>query len=204
MVSMSAGGFKSLHGLFSELSWRPTIGDPSFMGWFTVVAYGFGVALAVLASSRSAASNDKIHRREKWVWLGVAGVMAILCVNKQLDLQSLLTDIGRVLSRQQGWYEQRRGFQRLFVVGVLAASVGFGCWSIWRFREFWNSHKLLAGGMLFLLTFIAVRAISFHHFDVVISTRVLGVRMNWVFELTGIFLVSLAAARRAIGGDQAH
>ena len=135
------------------------------------------------------------------MWLGVAGVMAILCVNKQFDLQSLLTDIGRVLSRQQGWYEQRRGFQRLFVVGVLAASVGVSCWSIWRFREFWNDHKVLAGGMLFLLTFIVVRAISFHHFDVVISTRVLGVRMNWVFELTGIFLVSLAAARERLGED---
>lgn len=184
---------------FSELSWRPTIGDPSFMGWFTVAAYGIGAALAVLASSRYRGCDNKTHKREKWVWLAVAGVMAFLCVNKQLDLQSLLTDIGRVLSRQEGWYEQRRGFQRLFVVGVLVGSVSFGCWSIWRFREFWKSHKLLAGGMLFLLTFIVVRAISFHHFDMVISTRVLGVRMNWVFELTGIFLVSLAAARERMG-----
>jgi hypothetical protein len=183
---------------FPELTWRPTIGDPSFMGWFTVAAYGFGVALAVLASSRYGVSNGKIHTREKWVWLGVSGVMAILCVNKQFDLQSLLTDIGRVLSRHQGWYEQRRGLQRLFVVGVLAASVGFTSWSVWRCREFWKTHKLLAGGILFLLTFVVVRAISFHHFDVVIGTRVLEVRINWVFELAGIFLVSLAAARERL------
>ena len=122
-------------------------------------------------------------------------MMALLCVNKQLDLQSLVTDIGRTLSRQQGWYEQRREIQRLFVVVVLAGSVAFSCWSLWRFQEFWKGHKLLAGGMLFLLTFIAVRAISFHHVDRIISTPVLGVRMNWVFELTGILLVSLAAAR---------
>ena len=87
---------------FSELSWRPTIGDPSFMGWFTVAAYGIGAALAALAGWKLAGSNDRIHRREKWVWLAVAVVMAFLCVNKQLDLQSLLTDIGRVLSRQEG------------------------------------------------------------------------------------------------------
>jgi hypothetical protein len=183
----------------SGLTWRPTIGDPSFMGWFTVAAYGVGSALAVLASSQYVANNDTISRREKWVWLGVSGVMAILCINKQLDLQSLMTDIGRVLFRQQGWYEQRRGFQRLFVVTVLAASAGFGTWSVWRFRAFWKRHKLLAGGLLFLLTFIVVRAISFHHFDVLLSTRVLGVRMNWVFELTGIFLVSLAAGRERFG-----
>jgi hypothetical protein len=184
---------------FSELSWRPTIGDPSFMGWFTVAAYGFGSALSALAGAKLARSDDRVHRREKWVWLAVAVVMALLCVNKQLDLQSLLTDIGRVLSRHQGWYEQRREFQRVFVVGVLFGSVMFGGWFIWRFREFWSTHKLLAGGMLFLLTFIVVRAISFHHFDMVISSRVLGVKLNWAFELSGIFLVSLAAARERLG-----
>ena len=83
----------------------------------------------------------------------------------------------------------------LFVAFVLAGSAAFSYWSLWRFREFWNAHRLLAGGMLFLLTFIAVRAISFHHVDRFIGTAVLGIRMNWVFELTGIFLVGLAAAR---------
>lgn len=169
------------------------------MGWFTVAAYGIGAALALLASSKSAGTHDPIHRREKRVWLAVAVVMAFLCANKQLDLQSLLTDIGRTLSRQGGWYEQRRDFQKVFVGGVLAGSGIFGCWFIWRFRAFWTEHKLLAGGMLFLLTFIVVRAISFHHFDMFINTRVFGVRMNWVLELAGIFLVSLAAARQRLG-----
>jgi hypothetical protein len=184
---------------FSDLSWRPTIGDPSFMGWLTVAAYALGAALAALASSKLAGSDDKIHRREKWVWAAVAVVMAVLCVNKQLDLQSLLTDIGRTLSRHEGWYEQRREFQKVFVVGVLFASGVFGCWFIWRFREFWTGHKLLAGGMLFLLTFIVVRAISFHRVDMFLGTRVIGVKMNWALELTGIFLISLAATRERMG-----
>lgn len=179
----------------SEISWRPTIGDPNFMGWFTVAAYGFCAVLAAVASWRKQAGDSPAVRRMKRLWLGVAFLMACLCVNKQLDLQSLFTDIGRVISRHEGWYEQRREFQKWFVLGVLAGSGFFAYWFIWRYREFWVKHRLLAGGLLFLLTFIVVRAISFHHFDMVISSRLLGVKMNWVFELTGILLVSLAAAK---------
>jgi hypothetical protein len=183
----------------SEISWRPTIGDPSFMGWFTVAAYGVGAVLAGLAGWKKGGSDSKIHAREKWLWLAVAAVMAVLCVNKQLDLQSLLTDIGRVIFRHEGWYERRREFQKSFVVGVIVGAGFFGCWFIWRFRPFWTGHKLLTGGMLFLLTFIVVRAISFHHFDMFIHSEVQGVRMNWAFELTGILLISVAAVREWVG-----
>jgi hypothetical protein len=82
----------------NELRWRPEIGDPSFMGWFTVVAYGI---VALLAARVRLKGKDRI-------WLAVTLGMAALCVNKQLDLQSLFTHIGRVASHHLGWYEQRR------------------------------------------------------------------------------------------------
>ena len=182
----------------SELRWRPTIGDPSFMGWFTAVAYGAGAVLAALAGWRNTGSDSKLFARKDRLWLTIAFVMACLCVNKQLDLQSLFTDLGRVIARHQGWYEQRRDFQKWFVLGVLGLAGVFTFWFSWRFREFWTSHKLLAGGLLFLLTFIVVRAVSFHHVDVILRTKAFGVRMNWAFELTGIFLVSLAAAKECV------
>ena len=37
--------------------------------------------------------------------------------------------------------------------------------------------------------------ISFHHFDVFLKSAHLGVRMNWVLELGGIFMIALAALR---------
>jgi len=189
-------------GFISELQWRPTIGDPSFMGWFTVAAYAVGAALAAMAGWRPVDDEGELQGRRNWLWLAVAALMACLCVNKQLDLQSLFTDIGRVVARHQGWYDQRRDFQRWFVLAVLAGAGVFAGFFLWRCREFWLRHKLLTAGLLFLLTFIVVRAISFHHFDVILRTRVFGVRMNWAFELTGICLVSLAAVReRAARAD---
>ncbi len=169
----------------NELRWRPTIGDPSFMGWFTVAAYGVAAVLAAWAFSRK---KDRI-------WLAVALGMAALCVNKQLDLQSLFTDLGRLAANHGGWFERRREVQKWCVLGLLAASGLFGIWFIWRFNAFWVRHKLLTTGLFFLGTFILGRAISFHHVDSLLKAELVGVRLNWALELGGIFMIGLAAVR---------
>lgn len=177
--------------LLLRIKWRPVIGDPGFMGWFTVGAYLIAALLAWRAS-RTSQSGSKL-------WLGVAVLMALLCINKQFDLQSLLTDIGREVARHDGWYGERRKVQKLFVLAILAGSGLFGCWFAWHFRAFLIGHKLLAFGLLFLLTFIVVRAISFHHVDVFLKEDIGGVRWNWILELTPIFLIAAAAFRDSKG-----
>jgi hypothetical protein len=170
----------------NHIGWRPKIGDPSMMGWFTVVMYGIGAVLAL---------RVWIRQRDL-LWMGVALVMTALCVNKQLDLQSLFTDIGRVAFHYLGLFEQRRQFQKWFVLGVVGIAGVAGVWFLWRRYTFWIRHKLLSSGLFFLVTFIVVRAISFHHFDVFIKSEILGgVRMNWVLELGGISMICLAALR---------
>lgn len=172
--------------LILRIKWRPEIGDPTFMGWFTVFAYAVAALLAWRAWSKG---------RER-IWLAVAVGMVLLCVNKQFDLQSLFTDIGREIARHGGWYEDRRKVQKFFVVAVLAGAGLCGTWFLWRFRGFFARHKLLAAGLFLLLTFIVVRAISFHHVDVFLKTGIAGVRMNWLLELGGIALVAAAAWRK--------
>jgi hypothetical protein len=44
-----------------------------------------------------------------------------------------------------------------------------------------------------LVSFVLIRAASFHHVDLLL--RAGPVRLNWVFELTGIGLIALAARR---------
>ena len=141
--------------LLDEIRWRPTIGDPTIMGWITVAAYALS-ALLMLAVW--------YHKREqKWLWFTLS--MAVLCVNKQLDLQSLFTDLGRIAAYHQHWYEQRRDFQKWFVLAVLLGSISLGGWFIIRHLNSCRNNKILTLGFLFLLTFILIRAISFHHFD---------------------------------------
>ncbi|MCK7468704.1 MAG: hypothetical protein MZU91_11700 [Desulfosudis oleivorans] len=119
--------------------------------------------------------------------------MAFLCVNKQLDLQSLFTDLGRVLARQGGWFDQRRVVQLWFVLAGAASGLAALAFMAWRVRPILKESLLLLIGLSSLLTFIVIRAASFHHVDVLLRSQLLGVRVNWVLELGGIGLIVLSA-----------
>lgn len=134
--------------------------------------------------------------RRAALWLVVAGLLFALGVNKQLDLQSAVTELGRVMAHSQGWYEQRRTVQVVFIgVVALLGALGLGG-VVWLARGHLSDFRMALGGMVFLGCFVVARASSFHHVDVLIHTDVFGVELNWVFELTGIALVAIAAGRR--------
>jgi hypothetical protein len=121
--------------------------------------------------------------------------MAVLCLNKQLDLQSLFTDIGRTLATRWGWYDERRTIQLLFVIAAAAAGTAMVIYIASKTRSILRERKLLLFGLAFLLTFIVIRAASFHHVATVLAAEVLGVRVNGILELTGILMIALSAAR---------
>jgi hypothetical protein len=169
--------------------WHPTIGDPSPMGWFTVSAYLVCAIMAFLA----ARSHFERDRRPFIFWGIVSLLMLLLAINKQLDIQSLFTEIGRQIARHQGWMEQRRTVQFWFIVLFGTISItGFIVFA-YRMRDLFKRFRTAFVGLFFLLCFIIVRAAGFHHFDEVLQARFLIMKMNWVFELTGIFIVLAAA-----------
>ena len=103
--------------------WSPGIGDPTVMGWVAVAAYISAAAVAGVASARGAFPVPN-RRRERLFWLSLVLVLSCLAVNKQLDLQSLLTALGRCLSRTQGWYDSRRAVQQDFIVALGGLAAG--------------------------------------------------------------------------------
>lgn len=178
----------------AQIYWRPQIGDPTFMGWLTVVAYAAAALLCFLAARRCLVIDDpKQGRRRCRMWLGVGMLMLFLCINKQLDLQSLFTDVGRVLARREGWYDSRRVVQRWFVLAVGASGAITLAILAWKLRSALQEHIVLLFGLTSLITFIVIRAASFHHFDMLIGSEILGIRVNWLLELGGISLVVLSA-----------
>jgi hypothetical protein len=169
--------------------WSPGIGDPSIMGWFTVVLY-FCTAYRCFALARD--KNVTLVRHERSVWWLFTLALVALGINKQLDLQSALTEIGRILAREQGWYEDRRLIQAEFIslVGLLGlASITV---LIWITRRMPAATRVAVTGGAALAVFVAVRAVSFHQFDRLIGRRPLGMRLNWVFEIGGISIILVA------------
>ena len=120
-------------------------------------------------------------------------LLVLLGFNKELDLQSLLTEFGRTLTRAIGIYEQRRVLQGLFLL-LLAGTATFGILRLTRMlRQSSTPAKTAAAGITMLFTFILLRAASFHHVDDWVTIDVRGLRSGWWLELVGVVVIALSA-----------
>lgn len=182
--------------------WRPGIGDPTPMGWATVVAY-FAASWACWRAA--AAEGRRAHGDRSGpapFWLLLTGFLLLLGINKQLDLQSALTEFGRRLAREQGWYDRRQEVQALFLALIAAVGlVALGAFG-WLARAAPRSRLLALPGLAFLIVFILIRASSFHQVDQLIGLRLGGLKWNWILELGGIGCVGLAALQGGRGGRE--
>ncbi len=171
--------------------WSPVIGDPTLMGWTTVAVYVLTAILALGVAARAPFPESSLQR-ERFFWAGLGLVLVALAVNKQLDLQSYLTAIGRCVAKLQGWYQSRRMVQAAFIL-ALVATMAIGAVILrGMMRKTTVGSRLAVVGLLMVLTFVAVRAVGFHHVDALINVKVLHLRMNWVFELIGPIVIAAA------------
>lgn len=165
--------------------WSPGIGDPSFLGWFTVIAYFLASLLCVLAMRKDA------DAKRFWAFLGIA--LVALGLNKQLDLQSFLTALARHLANSEGWYDRRRELQKLFVITISLLALFGAVTTVVLLRKSSGQIRAAAAGFVLLGAFICVRAASFHHVDRILNSGILGARFNWIIELGGISLIAVSA-----------
>ncbi|MFN3613332.1 MAG: isopropylmalate isomerase [Rubrimonas sp.] len=173
--------------------WSPQIGDPTPMGWATVAAYAATAVLALTVALRADGFPAATRGRERALWIVMTLLLAFLAVNKQLDLQSFMTAVGRCVSRAEGWYDQRRGVQLRFVVGLVAATA-LACLALLALMRRALARQWLALlGISALCGFVLVRAASFTHIDAFLKTEIGGWRWNWVLELGAIGLTALGA-----------
>ncbi len=182
--------------LFAALAngaWRPGIGDPTWLGWFTVAAY---LSAAWASGHAFVAGRGRAHdgwRQSPRFWLALCVLLVILGINKQLDFQTALTQIGRRLAFEQGWYDSRRGVQLGFIIGVAAIGLAFIGLVILTAARAPRDRLLALAGMVFLAVFVVIRASSFHHVDQFLGLSVAGLKWNAILELSGIACVGLAA-----------
>lgn len=176
----------SLHRCILD-SWSPGLGDPTVAGWLTVAAYVGCAGLAALVLRRRAAGQAHIF------WLLISLAMAFLALNKQLDLQSLLTASGRCVARQQGWYDERQAFQRHFIEGLLIGIALMLALGLYLLRRDLRQNGLALIGLVVVAGFVAIRAVGFHHVDAMLNLRVQNLRYNVIFELSGLTLIALNA-----------
>jgi hypothetical protein len=169
-----------------------TLGGPRGLeGWLTALAT---VVLALKARQRTILRWSS-HTRARALWFSVGVALLLLGVNKQLDLQTALTELGRIMASSEGWYQIRRQVQVGFIVGVLLIG-------IWLLRTVLvlatgnvKQMRFVLVGAVFLICFVAIRATSFHQVDRLLGMNFAGFRINWILELGGNAFVIYGAWR---------
>lgn len=166
--------------------WHAGIGDSSIFGWITVAVYLLAVARCVVKAIHSKKFGGYY---QFWLYLGV--FLLFLGVNKQLDLQSWLTETLRDHAHTHGWYQFREPLQLAFIsvlgLGMLIVLIAFRVF----LANTWRNYKITWLGIVLLCTFILMRAASFHHFDIFINQPVLGLKINVILEIGAILLIIL-------------
>jgi hypothetical protein len=98
----------------THFNWTPGIGDPTIGGWVTVALYLLASGSCWI-SAQKLGLEDIPRSNERRVWRVISVLFLALGINKQLDLQTALTEAGRVVAQYQGWYEQRQFVQLVFI-----------------------------------------------------------------------------------------
>ena len=86
--------------------------------------------------------------------------------------------VGKQLAKTEGWYAQRRTFQMWFVAGIAISGLLLLMRLGWTFRRVWRQYGLALFGIVFLVTFVIVRAASFHRVERFLGWQPAGFRLN--------------------------
>ena len=185
--------------------WSPGIGDPSIGGWLTVFVYGLAAFIAFMRLQVAISERERnraINRDlsiwsgpEVRFWLALALGLVLLGINKQLDLQSFLTATGKCAAQAQGWYDNRRTVQIIFLTGLGIAGSMLAFFGFSMLRGNFRKNSLVLAGMALLLTFVMARAALFHQVDVLINWRILGLKINWILEIGALAMIIIGALR---------
>ena len=126
-------------------------------------------------------------------WFALCGVLVFLGINKQLDLQSCFTQVGRDMAKSEGWYENRRVVQVIFVLGMALLGVITIAAAYWYIHSAWRRYRFAFFGIVFLVTFVIIRAASCHHIDIFLRSGLGSFQFNHILELGGIIFIGYAA-----------
>lgn len=170
--------------------WQASIAHADMADWVTVAAY---LLAAILCSRAGRHAWLRRNSREKIFWRFTAILFVFLGINELLDLQTLLTMVGRAHAKANGWYPDHRKIQYIFVVALAIGAVLFGAAILWLTRRTHYGVRLALGGLVFIGLFILLRAASFHHLDDILGRGATDFPLGSIQEMAGILLVSAAA-----------
>ena len=171
--------------------WQSSIAAPDLADWLTVAAY----LIAALLSARAAeVAALRCLARDRNFWRIATVLLVLLGINELLDLQTLLTSIGRAHARANGWYEGRRIVQYAFVTALAAMTLVAGIAGLLLIKRAHPAVRLALAGLVFIGLFVLIRAASFNHIDELLGRGPAEFTWGSMQELVGILVIASGAA----------
>ena len=168
--------------------WRFRANDPGTLSWIAVCAY-----LSTAALCWRAAKND-LQSREMWARFAI--VLAVLGLNKQLDLQTLFINSVRSLTHDPGWYTDRSPVKRLCIHVLTSVSFWGTGWMFWQKRNQWRAVGFVCAGSAMLIAYISLRASPLPHAGQLPVRSTSGAQLGQsILELTGLLFIALGASK---------
>ena len=170
--------------------WQSSIANADAADWVNVAVNLFAAVMSIWAAKQA---RIRLAPREELFWRFTAGILVFWAVNELLDLQTLLTAIGRQNAIQNGWYGEHREVQYWFIIGLSVVAAIAGILMLWLTRRTHITVRLAIVGLAMIGLFVLFRAASFHHFDEYLGRG--HPVFNWgAMEFLGTMLVASAAA----------
>jgi hypothetical protein len=161
--------------------WKLCFGDPTFIGWLLTGIYLLIGMFALRRSYKLAECSGE--------WFAMGALMLFFSFNKQLDLQTLISDVGRWIATSLGLMEQRHLFKIFFMLAMVLCIV----LTIWYLRKtvlvFFRQFKLTVVGLAGFIIFIILRASSFHLFSDGFNLFLTNVYFFSILELNSLLII---------------
>ena len=194
-----------LDGMFDV--WRADRGDNDLLGWATTLAYLlaalFCTRTALAARHSATATPPRVDPPppptlpltpplDPKPYFTLAAGLLLLGLNKQLDLQILVRELGVRFIYFLGMEPHRRWFGRLFVLVMALILLRVMATAVRQMAGHTRGHRLLLTGLALLATFAVVRAGTYVPGLKQVNLR-FGKALHLAFEFGGVFLVALSA-----------
>lgn len=167
------------------------IGDPTPLGWATTLAYLVAAMVAAWAAWRAVAGA------RAFLWATALGLFA-LGVNKQLDVQTWIFQVGRDATIEAGLYETHRADVHLaaaVIAGVIGVAIVVAI--VVMVRRVVRAAALLLLGALLLMAYVVIRQAIFHGIEPLAAYD--GDASIAAIEIAGVVMVAMGALRLARG-----
>ncbi len=177
------------------------LGWAAFALYLTAALLSFGAARAS-ARRQSAAARGQGSSETGRLWFGLGVMLAALGLNKPLNLQTRLIELGRHLAGRANLSAHATGLHLVFFLGFVLLVIALG--SVIRFRfaaplgRFARRQPLAAAGCALIFIYILIRAVSIDRVDQMLGFNLDQSPCLWMLEAGGLLLLIAQALRVAL------